>query len=106
MENQHRFKGKYRLMKNNWTKLKMSAIKPNNKYANKGGSDQLTGKLLKLKYRLNDCYRDPKNTMCVDKLKKDRDKVFEMIHINSHDLKLSKGDMILANKLWRKYEGN
>ena len=66
-------------------------------------SDSVLGKLIQLKYRINDwreLHSDGNNT------KKDRDIVFELIDkAKYNDEKISKSDMRMANQLWSMYEG-
>jgi len=78
------------------------------KYANLTNGNPLIGKLLKLKYAINDAYRDPKNTMCVDKSKSDKSYVMSLISdVREYDFKkLSKEDGLKCNSMWREYEGN
>ena len=64
-------------------------------------------KLLNLKYRINDAYRDENNTLCVDTLKREKSWVMERItELRNGVISLDKEDMITANEMWRKYEGN
>ena len=65
-------------------------------------------KLLNLKYRINDAYRDENNTLCVDTLKADKGYVMNLIDgVRKFNWKtLSKEDGVKCNSLWRKYEGN
>jgi len=71
-------------------------------------NNPILSKLLDLKYRLNECYRDENNTLCVDTLKADKGYVMELISdVRSNDLIiLCKEDGLKCNGLWRKYEGN
>ena len=72
------------------------------------GKNPIVTKLLELKYRLNDCYRDENNTLCVDTLKADKGYVMNLIDgVRKFNWKtLSKEDGVKCNSLWRKYEGN
>ena len=62
----------------------------------------LVGKLLNLKYRLNEAYRERN----ID-TKDDKSWVMSLISdVRDNNLtKLSKEDMLKCNGLWRKYEG-
>ena len=62
----------------------------------------LVGKLLKLKYRINDTYHN--SSKRVDKA--DKNWVMDLINDvrNSNITKLCKEDILHCNGLWRKYE--
>ncbi len=89
-------------------------MKPTKKYAAKRPakkrpakkayrSDTVLGRLIQLKYRINDWREkngDSSNT------KKDKAIVFELIDKARHNNeKISKSDMRMANQLWGMYEG-
>ena len=77
----------------------MNAIK---KRPAKRTDNPLVGKLLNLKYRLNEAYRERN----ID-TKDDKSWVMSLISdVRDNNLtKLSKEDMLKCNGLWRKYEG-
>ena len=58
------------------------------------------GKLMKLKYRLNDAYRDGRDTD-----KSDKDWVMEEITNLRNEGWLTATKMKVANEMWRKYGG-
>ena len=65
-------------------------------------SDSVLGKLIQLKYRINEWRELEGNT---SNTKKDRDIVFELINkAKYNDEKISKSDMKIANQLWGMYE--
>ena len=68
----------------------------------KRNDNPLVGKLLNLKYRLNEAYRERN----ID-TKDDKSWVMSLISdVRDNNLtKLSKEDMLKCNGLWRKYEG-
>ena len=64
-------------------------------------SNPIVGKLLKLKYRINETYRAGNDTD-----KSDKDFVIGLIHnIRKRDRNPSKIQLEECNKIWRKYEG-
>ena len=67
----------------------------------KRGDNPIIDKLLKLKYRINDAYRDGKDT------KDDKNYVMSLISdIRKHGFtKLAPEDGHCCNGLWRKYAG-
>ena len=67
----------------------------------------LVGKLLKLKYRINDAYRSGKYDDAYNDTQVDKSWVMNLISdIRDNNLtKLSKEDMLKCNGLWRKYAG-
>ena len=87
--------------------MKPTKKKPAKRKNNPAVNSHIVGKLLKLKYRLNDCYRDENNTLCVDTLKADKGYLLELISdVRANDLtKLCKEDGLKCNGMWRKYEG-
>ena len=107
-------------MNNNWTKLKRSTMKPTNtgfkpanyttpkkKPAKRKPSfeenNPVLSKLLDLKYRINNAYRnredDHMNTI------HDKSWVIKQIDDVRNGRVLSKNNMLKANDIWRKYEG-
>ena len=65
-------------------------------------SNPIVGKLLKLKYRINDAYNDPDNIY--EDNKSDKDFVMGLIHnIRKRDDNPSKIQLEECNKLWSKY---
>tara|TARA_Y100001970_G_scaffold291044_1_gene426845 strand:+ start:2930 stop:3202 length:273 start_codon:yes stop_codon:yes gene_type:complete len=65
-------------------------------------SDSVLGKLIQLKYRINEWRELEGNT---SNTKKDRDIVFELINkAKYNNEKISKSDMKIANQLWGMYE--
>tara|TARA_Y100000593_G_scaffold93613_1_gene189161 strand:- start:1126 stop:1395 length:270 start_codon:yes stop_codon:yes gene_type:complete len=66
-------------------------------------SNSVLGKLMQLKYRIND-WRD--NNGNTDNAQNDKEIVFELINkAKYNDEKISKSDMKMANQLWSLYEG-
>ena len=67
----------------------------------------LVGKLLKLKYRINDAYRSGKYDDAYNDTRVDKSWVMNLISdVRDNNLtKLSKEDMLKCNGLWRKYAG-
>ena len=59
----------------------------------------MIGKLLDLKYRINDAYRSGKS----ESTKNDKSWVMDQISALREGFKLSKGNMELANNLWKEY---
>ena len=65
-------------------------------------SDSVLGKLIQLKYRINDWRELEGNTSNTEK---DRNIVFDLINkAKYNDEKISKSDMKMANQLWGLYE--
>ena len=66
----------------------------------------LISKLLNLKYKMNEAYRDENNTECVDALKTNKSWVMSLISdVRKNNLtKLCKEDMLKCNGSWKKYE--
>ena len=65
-------------------------------------SDSVLGKLIQLKYRINDWRELEGNT---NNTEKDRNIVFDLINkAKYNDEKISKSDMKMANQLWGLYE--
>tara|TARA_Y100001963_G_scaffold88865_1_gene122802 strand:+ start:419 stop:727 length:309 start_codon:yes stop_codon:yes gene_type:complete len=96
-------KGDLRWIENWQPKGVNEDMKENKKYANKGGSYPLVGKLLKLKYRINDAYHNGGSSF-----KNIGDKKWVMNLIsdvrNNNITKLCKEDILHCNGLWKKYE--
>ena len=67
----------------------------------------LVGKLLKLKYRINDAYRSGKYDDAYNDTQVDKSWVMNLISdVRDNNLtKLSKEDMLKCNGLWSKYAG-
>jgi hypothetical protein len=67
----------------------------------------IVGKLLDLKYRMNESFRNDKDTNCVDRLRADKGYVMNLIDgVRKFNWKtISKEDGVKCNALWRKYEG-
>mgnify|MGYP001191227644 CR=1 FL=1 len=78
-------------------------MKESKKYANKSGSNPLVGKLLKLKYRINDAYHNGGSSF-----KNIGDKKWVMHLIsdvrNNNLTKLCKEDVLKCNAMWKSYE--
>ena len=66
----------------------------------------IIGKLLKLKYRINDMYRNGGPGVDTDMTRDDKTWVMTLISdVRNNDLaKLSREDGLKCNELWRKYE--
>ena len=66
----------------------------------------IIGKLLKLKYRINDMYRNGGPGVDTDMTRADKNWVMDLINDvrNSNITKLCKEDVLKCNGLWRKYE--
>jgi hypothetical protein len=71
-------------------------------------SNPLIGKLLKLKYRINETYRASGNYD--EDCRTDKSYVMKLIKDVRHNsktfIKLSKEDGTKCNAMWRQYEGN
>jgi hypothetical protein len=84
-------------------------MKPTKKRPAKRGDNPLIDKLLKLKYRINDAYRN-RGQVVDDGMNTKDDKSWVMNLIDdvrtNHLTKLCKEDMLKCNGLWRTYEGN
>tara|TARA_R110002020_G_scaffold150066_1_gene326576 strand:- start:701 stop:1018 length:318 start_codon:yes stop_codon:yes gene_type:complete len=92
----------------NWkpkgVKMKPTKTKPSKRNANLTNGNPIIGKLLKLKYKINDAYR---NTTDKDTdTRADKSWVMTLISdVRENDLtKLSPEDGLKCNGLWRKYE--
>ena len=88
--------------KRKWNK--MNAIK---KRPAKRTDNPLVGKLLKLKYRINDAYRSGKYDDAYNDTQVDKSWGMNLISdVRDNNLtKLSREDMLKCNGLWRKYAG-
>ena len=65
-------------------------------------SNPIVGKLLKLKYRINEAYRSyPHETN-----KNDKDWVIARIRDIRDGMAISKGELLHANNLWKQYQGS
>ena len=87
--------------KRKWNK--MNAIK---KRPAKRNDNPLVGKLLNLKYRINDAYRDGKDDAYND-TRADKSWVMNLISdVRDNNLtNLCKEDMLKCNEIWRRYAG-
>ena len=81
--------------------MKPSKKRPSKRYANMSNGNPIIEKLLKLKYRLNDWYRE-----YGEDTKDDKNWVMTLISdVRENNLtKLSHEDGLKCNGLWRKYE--
>ena len=81
--------------------MKPSKKRPSKRYANMSDGNPIIEKLLKLKYRINDVYRNDGVDTKVDKTW-----VMDLINDvrNSNLTKLSHEDGKYCNRLWKKYE--
>ena len=82
--------------------MKPTKKRPSKRYSNMSDGNPIIEKLLKLKYRINDAYRDRGMDT-----KDDKNYVMTLISdVREHDIrKLSKEDGLKCNGLWRAYEG-
>ena len=81
-------------------------MKPSKKRAAKRPSNPIVTKLLNLKYRINDAYRGRGMDVLgniSEKTKNDKSWVMDQISALREGFKLSKGNMELANDLWKEY---
>ena len=81
-------------------------MKPTKKRAAKRPSNPIVTKLLNLKYRINDAYRGRGMDVLgniSEKTKNDKSWVMDQISALREGFKLSKGNMELANDLWKEY---
>ena len=81
--------------------MKPTKKKPSKRYANMSDGNPIIEKLLKLKYRINDAYRNDG----VD-TKDDKNWVMNLISSvrDNNWIKLAKEDMLYCNEIWRKYD--
>ena len=81
-------------------------MKPSKKRAAKRSSNPMVTKLLNLKYRINEAYRGRGMDVLgkiSEKTKNDKSWVMDQISALREGFKLSKGNMELANDLWKEY---
>ena len=81
--------------------------KPSKRNANLTGGNPLIGKLLKLKYKINDAYRGGNKPSNGDTdTRADKTWVMNLISdVRTNNLtKLCKEDMLHCNEMWRKYD--
>ena len=81
-------------------------MKPSKKRAAKRPSNPMVTKLLNLKYRINEAYRGRGMDVLgkiSEKTKSDKSWVMDQISALREGFKLSKGNMELANDLWKEY---
>ena len=81
-------------------------MKPSKKRAAKRPANPIVTKLLNLKYRINDAYRGRGMDVLgkiSEKTKNDKSWVMDQISALREGFKLSKGNMELANDLWKEY---
>ena len=68
----------------------------------------IVGKLLKLKYRINDTYRNTNDDTLIDDTRADKKYLMKLIsdirHNSKKFTKLCKEDFDKCNGLWRRYE--
>ena len=84
--------------------MKPAKKRPSKRNANLSGGNPIIEKLLKLKYRINDAYRDGAPGLLPDK--SDKDFVMGLIHnIRKRGDYPSKIQLEECNKIWGKYEG-
>ena len=84
----------------------MKRMKPSKKRAAKRPSNPMVTKLLNLKYRINEAYRGRGMDVLgkiSEKTKNDKSWVMDQISALREGFKLSKGNMELANDLWKEY---
>ena len=90
----------------NWkpkgVKMKPTKTKPSKRNANLTDGNPLVGKLLKLKYRINDAYRTRNDMNTIH----DKSWVIKLISdVRENNLtKLCKEDVLKCNAMWRTYE--
>ena len=90
----------------NWkpkgVKMKPTKTKPSKRNANLTDGNPLVGKLLKLKYRINDAYRNRNDMNTIH----DKSWVIKLISdVRENNLtKLCKEDVLKCNAMWRTYE--
>ena len=84
--------------------MKPAKRRPSKRNANRTNGNPVIGKLLDLKYKINDAYRNGGSSY-----NNIGDKTWVMDKVEylrySDDNKLTKADMLQANKLWKQYEG-
>ena len=86
---------------------KGTSMKPTKTKPAKRNDNPIIGKLLKLKYRINDTYRNTNDDTLIDDTRADKKYVMTLINdIRKHKFEtLSPEDGHCCNGLWRKYEG-
>ena len=89
----------------NW-KPKGVKMKPSKTKPAKRNDNPIIGKLLKLKYRINDMYRNGGPGVDTDMTRADKTWVMNLISdVRKNNLtKLCKEDILKCNGLWREYE--
>ena len=89
----------------NW-KPKGVNMKPTKTKPAKRNDNPIIGKLLKLKYRINDMYRNGGPGVDTDMTRADKTWVMNLISdVRKNNLtKLCKEDILKCNGLWREYE--
>ena len=85
--------------------MKPAKKRPSKRNANLTNGNPIIGKLMKLKYSINDAYRDGGSDYTNIGDKKWVMGKIEYIRY-SDDNKLSKEDMLKCNELWDKYNGS
>ena len=83
-------------------------MKPSKKKPAKRTNHKLVGKLLDLKYRINDAFKNRKlHKTLIGDTRIDKQWLMSLISdVRSNDLtNISKEDMLKCNGLWSKYEG-
>ena len=80
----------------------MRRMKPSKKKTAKKTNHPIVGKLLDLKYRINEAYRSYPH----EANKNDKDWVMNQISDLRGGIVLSKGNMLHANNLWKQYQGS
>ena len=82
-------------------------MKPSKKKPAKRTNHKLVGKLLDLKYRINDAFKNRKlHKTLIGDTRIDKQWVMERIQEVRDGGKLTKYDLREANIIWRKYETN
>ena len=76
-------------------------MKPTKKRAAKKTDNPMIGKLLDLKYRINDAYRSDKSES--ESTKNDKSWVMEKVTDIRNGKTLTKGEMLHCNILWKDY---
>ena len=87
--------------------MRKTKTRPSKRNANLTDGNPIIGKLLKLKYRINDMYRNGGPGVDEDDMSNDKSYVMSLISdIRKHGFtKLAPEDGHCCNGLWRKYEG-
>ena len=79
----------------------MKRMKPSKKKTAKKTDNPMIGKLLDLKYRINDAYRSGKSES--ESTKNDKSWVMEKVTDIRNGKTLTKGELLHANNLWKEY---